>query len=296
MPSLRNIFISLGCLILIITALWMRKSKDLRKDAMRLTISPAVAKTCLHSYNRNEIQKRPFEPSLVKHGAPESINPWVQNKSGFEIGGPSHHTFRKMGFYDAVASLDVTQFASKTLWESELVDGGPFKWNNKQIGKQFIRDAVNLTGIDDASYDFVASSHALEHIANPFKALLEWIRILKPGGFLITITPLKEVTFDHRRNVTQIEHLINDYLNKTTEADLSHLEEILSTHDIVRDPGAKNTDFFKARSLKNYENRGLHQHIFDRELLYYMYICLNLDVKEQITWGNSNLIIGQKKN
>lgn len=39
------------------------------------------------------------------------------------------------------------------------------------------------------SYDAVFSSHCLEHMVNPFEALQEWIKILKPGGVLFVIVP-----------------------------------------------------------------------------------------------------------
>jgi len=43
--------------------------------------------------------------------------------------------------------------------------------------------------VEKERYDFVYSSHVLEHIWFPEKALIEWLRILKPGGFLILHLP-----------------------------------------------------------------------------------------------------------
>jgi SAM-dependent methyltransferase len=231
---------------------------------------------------------------MVHRAPPTNLNYWVQNKTGFEIGGPSENTFGSLGVYDVAAKVDVTNFAADTLWEKGLKDGSPFLWKNQSKGTQYIRDAVDLHGIPNELYDFVAASHVLEHIANPFKALLEWLRILRSGGLLILITPLKAVTFDHKRDIVRIEHLINDYHNQTSEADLSHLDEILRLHDIGSDTAAVDLRTFKARSEKNFQNRALHQHVYDQELLYYIFKCLNLDVKIQITWSSSDLIIGQK--
>jgi SAM-dependent methyltransferase len=232
---------------------------------------------------------------MVHRAPPKELNYWVENKTGFELGGPSMNTFGPLGVYDVAAKVDVTNFAADTLWEKGLKDGSPFLWKNQSKGTQYIRDAVDLHDISDELYDFVAASHVLEHIANPFKALLEWLRILKPGGALLVITPLKTATFDHKRDVALIEHLIDDYHNQTTEADLSHLDEIVRLHDFDRDPPARHGEFLRERSQKNFENRGLHQHVYDQELLYYIFKCLNLDVKIQITCGNNDIIIGQKK-
>jgi SAM-dependent methyltransferase len=44
---------------------------------------------------------------------------------------------------------------------------------------------------EDGKYDFVFSSHCLEHIWLPQKALKEWLRILKPEGFLVLFLPHK---------------------------------------------------------------------------------------------------------
>jgi SAM-dependent methyltransferase len=50
-------------------------------------------------------------------------------------------------------------------------------------------DAQRMEGVDDATYDFVVSSHCLEHLESPIEALAHWLRITKPGGHLIIIIP-----------------------------------------------------------------------------------------------------------
>jgi SAM-dependent methyltransferase len=232
---------------------------------------------------------------MVHYYEPSTLSHWVQDKIGFEIGAPSHATWGHLGMYDAARTIDAANFAGNTLWASGIKEGSPFMWKDQTKGKYYIRDGVDLNGIPNESYDFVCASDALEHIANPFKALLEWLRILRSDGLLIIIVPLKNDTFDHRRDVDRLEHLINDYQNQTSEADLSHLNDILRLHDLVRDPPAGNIESFKARSEKNFENRALHQHVYDEELIYYIFRCLNLDVKVQFVWSIHNLIIGQKR-
>ena len=43
-------------------------------------------------------------------------------------------------------------------------------------------DAQYMASIEDGLFDFVHSSHCLEHMQDPQTALANWIRILKPGG------------------------------------------------------------------------------------------------------------------
>jgi SAM-dependent methyltransferase len=50
-------------------------------------------------------------------------------------------------------------------------------------------DAQKMKGVADNFFDFVYSSHCLEHVANPEEALKNWWRILKPGGYLFVEVP-----------------------------------------------------------------------------------------------------------
>lgn len=50
-------------------------------------------------------------------------------------------------------------------------------------------DAQKMATVEDNTYDFVHSSHCLEHMVNPFEAYKNWLRICKPGGYIITTIP-----------------------------------------------------------------------------------------------------------
>jgi len=50
-------------------------------------------------------------------------------------------------------------------------------------------DAQLMPNGKDESYDFVHSSHCLEHLYDPYEAFDNWIRICKPGGYIITTIP-----------------------------------------------------------------------------------------------------------
>jgi SAM-dependent methyltransferase len=54
-------------------------------------------------------------------------------------------------------------------------------------------DAQYLDGIEDAGYDFVYSSHTLEHMDDPTVALQNWWRAVKPGGYLILYVPHRDL-------------------------------------------------------------------------------------------------------
>ena len=138
-------------------------------------------------------------------------------------------------------------------------------------GKTIFCDGSALVDIPDATYDVLLSSHNLEHFANPVRALREWQRVLKPDGALVLVLPDYRETFDHRRQPTSVEHMLEDFDQNIGEDDLTHLAEILEKHDLRRDPGAGTFEEFQKRCLGNLSNRCLHHHVFDernsRELL-----------------------------
>ena len=54
-------------------------------------------------------------------------------------------------------------------------------------------DAQLLKGLDDASFDFVYSSHLLEHLPDCELAITNWWRVLKPGGYLLLYLPHRDL-------------------------------------------------------------------------------------------------------
>jgi len=59
-------------------------------------------------------------------------------------------------------------------------------------------DGQILESVSDATFDFVYSSHCLEHLENVFVALEHWVRVIKPGGYLYVVVP-DYTLFEHHR-------------------------------------------------------------------------------------------------
>jgi SAM-dependent methyltransferase len=196
----------------------------------------------------------------------------VKDKAGLEIGGPSavfREWYRPLPIYTEIASLDNCDISQTTTWASHA---NTYSFSpRKAPGKNIFCDGSNLSTISNDSYDFVLSSHNLEHFANPAKALREWQRVIRAGGGLILVLPNYAKTFDHRREPTAVSHMLDDFDQDTQEDDLTHLPEILHAHDLNMDPLAGSPEEFHQRSLNNFTNRCLHHHVFDevnsRELL-----------------------------
>jgi SAM-dependent methyltransferase len=50
-------------------------------------------------------------------------------------------------------------------------------------------DAELMLGVADDSFDCIHSSHCWEHMYDPYRALHNWVRICKPGGYLVIVVP-----------------------------------------------------------------------------------------------------------
>lgn len=71
---------------------------------------------------------------------------------------------------------------SKDLWPN-IEEVVPY---DQELGH---KDAQFLPEIPDEQFDFVHSSHCLEHLHNTRISLTNWLRVLKPGGFIICTIP-----------------------------------------------------------------------------------------------------------
>ncbi|GAB2609563.1 hypothetical protein GCM10027035_02400 [Emticicia sediminis] len=212
-----------------------------------------------------------------------------QDKLALEIGGKSKMFDQKNIFpiYNILSRVDGCNFSTNTVWEGQIVAGvDNYKYMDTKKGVQYVNEGSDLSTIHSDLYDIVLSCHSLEHIANPIKALKEWKRVLKNDGYILLILPHPNFTFDKNRPITKIEHLIEDYLHNVDERDLTCLEEVLNFHERKRDSlGPKTLKELKERSLKNYENRCLHHHVFDFDLIedIFEYVNMKIVVKEFVT-------------
>jgi ubiquinone/menaquinone biosynthesis C-methylase UbiE len=219
----------------------------------------------------------------------EILEEITQNMYGVEIGGPSGNG--KI-IYKSTCNLDNVVFADSTVWANNV---GSYNFYQGKSGKNIINDAVNIDSVNDSTYDYLFASHCLEHIANPLKALKEWLRITKPDGHIILVLPEKSVCFDHKRQVSSFSTILSQYEKNVGEDDLSTLPEILANHDLSMDPQAGTYDQFKERSLKNFENRCLHHYVYSPELLNEMCEFLKCEFIYSLTDGLNMWFIMEKK-
>lgn len=208
----------------------------------------------------------------------------LKGRRAVEIGGPSDLLGRAgpLPVYSCFRTIDNCNYASKTLWHSEAV-------KYRQV---LICEGTALP-VRYCSYSCIIASHCLEHIANPFKALVEWRRVLGDGGLLLLILPHRDRTFDWRRPVTTLEHMRQDFQCDTPETDLSHSEEVLALHDLSRDPPAGTPEQFKTRCLRNSEFRAIHHHVFVPESATLLVREAGFSIVREDVQDSNIIILGQ---
>ena len=112
---------------------------------------------------KNRIQGTP-------HGQLNSLQhylPYVQGKSGLEIGGPSaiFGEGNPLPIYEEMETLDNCDFSQSTEWATHTET---FQFSlRKEPGKTLFCDGSALVDVPDSTYDVVLSSHNLEHFVTP---------------------------------------------------------------------------------------------------------------------------------
>jgi SAM-dependent methyltransferase len=95
-------------------------------------------------------------------------------------------------------------------------------------------DAQHLHGIEDNSLDFVHSCHCLEHMVDPWDALYNWWRVLKPGGHLICIVPDEDM---YEQGIFPSTWQPDHKRTFTIQKNESWCEQSVNVFDLVKDLG-----------------------------------------------------------
>ncbi len=127
---------------------------------------------------------------------------------GVEIGGSAHNDFLIPNTInvDYDDSLD-------TIYKKEEI---------RLCGRAMPVDVVAFGDdlpFEDSSFDFLINSHVFEHQPNPLKCLLEWCRVVRPGGIIFSVVPHRNaLEADAVLPLTTIAHQIHDFVKgETTE-------------------------------------------------------------------------------
>jgi len=138
---------------------------------------------------------------------PESAlaHKYLDGLKGVEIGGAAHNSF-------GLNTINVDRLGDMNTH---------FKiYEREMCGEALNVDVVaegNKLPFPDKSYDFVISSHVIEHFYNPVSALLEWARVAKK--YIFIIVPHRQRTFDINRDLTTGDEFQNRHMSQTVMED-----------------------------------------------------------------------------
>lgn len=137
-----------------------------------------------------------------------------------------------------------------SLYNEDVEDSA---WTKKdfQIGK-----AHDLP-VEEASLDFIFSSHVLEHLYNPLGHLEHWHAKLKPGGLVLGVVPSSEGTKDFLLPRTRVRELIDEYRTNSFDIPISAYKNWVKHHQPHHD-NIENVakDYFD-------RNFSIHVHVYD---------------------------------
>jgi SAM-dependent methyltransferase len=106
------------------------------------------------------------------------------------------------------------------------LDVGAGKWPLPGAIPVDIKDGGDAMELPHGQFDYVFSSHCLEHLANPVAALEHWRSRLRPGGVLFLYLPSPEMRY------WRPEHC-RKHLHMWHPQDMAQMVEALGFSDVI---------------------------------------------------------------
>jgi SAM-dependent methyltransferase len=97
-------------------------------------------------------------------------------------------------------------------------------------------DAQVMNGVADNQFDFVHSSHCLEHLVDPREGLRAWLRVVKPGGHLVITVPDEDL---YEQGVFPSTFNRDHKWTFTIFKTLSWSDKSINVIDLIQDLGEK---------------------------------------------------------
>jgi SAM-dependent methyltransferase len=136
---------------------------------------------------------------------------------GVEIGpGPRPQalpTWRRKVSYVEQATPDA--------WQSLYGRETPTPVNRKLWDRYVVGTADNIPA-EEASLDFIFSSHVVEHLANPLGHLAYWAKLLKPGGLVVAVIPDKDGCQDYAFAPSTVAEIMAEWEAGSMQVTIEH--------------------------------------------------------------------------
>ncbi len=141
-------------------------------------------------------------------------------------------------------------------------------------------DTRGITELGSGSFDFVVLNHVIEHVANPIQVIEDLVNLLKPDGMLSISAPDKRYTFDNKREITQFEHLKEEYRQEVDfVSDEHYMDYIRNVHPEILEYDEPK----RSAEIQRVRDRREHAHVWTsetfREFLDHSFLLLGLEMK-----------------
>lgn len=97
-------------------------------------------------------------------------------------------------------------------FSEEMIRAARKEAQKKSSNTWFIKADAEQLPFDDDSFDVVTNRHVIWTLTNPQKSMVEWVRVLKPGGRLIIIEG--DWSEGHLSRLDQIKNAVGKRINK----------------------------------------------------------------------------------
>ena len=134
---------------------------------------------------------------------------YLDDLVGIEIGASAHNPFNLPN------CINVDYTDAYTGYKHQEV-----KMCGHYASVDVVADGADLP-FEDESYDYVISSHVIEHFFDPIAAIKEWFRIIKPGGYIYIIAPRQFALPSETRECTLYTELVDRHSGKMKKKDVN---------------------------------------------------------------------------
>ncbi|MBB0247109.1 methyltransferase domain-containing protein, partial [Streptomyces alkaliphilus] len=138
----------------------------------------------VHGYGAREAERLTTQADVLAslvHGDREAVGGPVTGRvleAGCGTGAQTGHLLAVPGTRVDAVDLSAPSLTRARARHAEATAAGRVRWHRA--------DVTDLP-FPDASFDHVFGCFVLEHLAEPHRALAEWLRVLRPGGGLTVV-------------------------------------------------------------------------------------------------------------
>lgn len=139
----------------------------------------------------------------------ELAHRFLDGLQGIEIGAAAHNPFNIPG----------CKFVDRTDDPNDPFKQASFKLCGEISLVDYVAEGDDLP-FENETWDYVLTSHVLEHFFDPIKAIEEWFRILRPSGYIFMIVPKPDASPGEDRLPVTVQELLDRHEGRIKPEDV----------------------------------------------------------------------------